>query len=134
MKKRYFILLPAFVLLIFILAGCSPGSNDPVCDYHVAAYATGVTGPTTALVNQEIDLTVSFGVVNGCGLFESFTETTTGTTTTVNIGARYNGCNCAQVAAIRTAVYKFKRAAAGTYTLLFRLTDTTFITYSITVT
>ena len=134
MKKRYLILLPVFILLIFVLPGCGKTTEDPVCDYHVRAYVTSVTGATTAIVNQEIDLNVFFGVVNSCGLFESFTETTSGNSTTINVAARYNGCYCSQTAQIRNTVYKFKRTAAGTYNLLFYLSETSFLTYTITVT
>jgi hypothetical protein len=132
MKKPYLILLPAFVLFIFILPGCST-SDESVCDYQVKAYASNVTGPTTANVNQEIDLTVTFGVVNSCGVFGSFTESTAGNTTTVDISAKFSGCTCQQMPVLRTAVYKFKRAVAGTYNVLFYQTQTTFITYTITV-
>ena len=134
MKKISLILLPFFALLIFVLPGCDKTTQEPVCDYHVRAYVTSVTGTTTALVNQEIDVNVFFGVVNGCGLFESFTETTTGNSTTINVSARYNGCYCTQTPQTRNTVYKFKRTAAGTYNLLFYLSETSFLTYAITVT
>ena len=134
MKKRYLILLQVFALLIFVLAGCDKTTKEPICDYHVRAYVANVTGSATATVNQEIDLNVSFGVVNSCGLFESFTETTSGNSTTINVAASYNGCYCTQTAQIRNTVYKFKRPAAGTYNLLFYLSETSFLTYTITVT
>ena len=134
MKKTYRILLPVFALLIFILTGCSTSAYETVCDYHVKAFVTQVTGPTTATVNQEIDLAVSLGVVNSCGLFNNFTETTSGNTTTINIEARYYGCYCTQTPQIRNTIYKFKRATAGTYILQFWLTDTSCLTYTITVT
>lgn len=134
MKERFLILQPVFALLIFVLAGCNKTTQEPVYDYHVRAFVTTVTGAATATVNQEIDLNVFFGVVNSCGLFESFTETTSGNSTTINVAARYNGCYCTQTAQTRNTVYKFKRTAAGTYNLLFYLSETSFLTYTITVT
>jgi hypothetical protein len=132
MKKPYLILLPAFVLFSFLFTGCVK-SEENVCDYQVKAYPSSVTGATTATVNQEIDLTVSFGVVNSCGNFGAFTESTVGNITTVDVSIKYTGCTCNQTPVMRTTVYKFKRAVAGTYTLKFYQTDTTFITYTITV-
>ena len=132
MKKPYLILLPVLALFVSLLTGCGK-SDENVCDYQVKAYPSNVTGATTANVNQEIDLTVTFAVVNSCGAFGAFTESTAGNTTTVDVSARYSGCTCTQTPVLRTTVYKFKRAVAGTYTLLFYQTQTTFLTYTITV-
>ena len=133
MKKTYrILLLPVLVLSLFILPGCGK-SEEAVCDYQVKAYPSNVSGATTASVNQEIDLTITFAVTNSCGTFGTFTESTVGNTTTVDVAARYTGCTCNQAPVLRTTVYKFKRAAAGTYTLQFYQTQTTFLTYTIIV-
>jgi hypothetical protein len=133
MKKPFRILLPVLILSISFLTGCDK-PEDSVCDYQVKAYPSNVTGATAASVNQEIDLTVTFAVANSCGNFGSFTESTVGNTTTVDVSIRYLGCTCNQAPMLRTTVYKFKRSTAGTYTLKFYNSQTTFIDYVITVT
>ena len=90
-------------------------------------------GANTALVNQEVVLTVSFGCFNGCGQFGNFEETTTGNTSTINVNAKYEGCICTQDAPIRTTLYKFKKSQTGTYELKFWQGASSYLTYTIIV-
>lgn len=48
-------------------------------------YVKGVTGNSTAKVNEEINSDVYFGCLNGCGGFENFIQSFSGNTTTVSV-------------------------------------------------
>jgi hypothetical protein len=78
-------------------------------------------------------LTVTFAVENNCGAFNKFTETTDGTTKTIEVEAKYQGSDCGTTAATKTGVYKFKSSTTGTFNLKFKKTATEFITHTIVV-
>lgn len=129
--KRNFVVLLAIAAIS--LAGCFKDPDDEECISYHSSPVTQVDGPSTAAVNQEIDLVVSFTCFNGCGQFGSFEKVTVVDTTHVNVLAKYQGCMCTQDIPVRQAIYKFKAAQAGTYYLKFRQDDNTILTETITV-
>lgn len=133
MTRKYFSTVTCFAFIILLAFGCTkkPGVNK--CLSYTKAPVTKIEGPTTALVTQNINLTVSFGCFNGCGQFGNFEETTNGNTTTINVNAKYEGCICTQDTPIRQTIYSFKRTQPGTYDLKFLQTDNNYLTYTITV-
>ena len=94
---------------------------------------TKIEGANSALVNQEIILTVSFGCYSGCGQFGNFNEVISGNTTTISVNAKYEGCICTQDAPIRQTTYKFKKSQTGTFDLKFLQTENTYLTHTIIV-
>ena len=133
MTKRNFIIFTCLVFSILVLSSCNKTQDDNKCLSYIKAPVIKVEGPNTGLVNQDINLTVSFGCFNGCGQFENFEQTSNGDTTTINVIAKYEGCLCTQDVPIRQATYKFKVTQTGTYYLKFLQTGKTYLTDTIRV-
>ena len=100
---------------------------------YAKAPVTKIEGATTASVNQELNLTISFICFNGCGQFGNVEETISGNTTTIVVNAKYAGCICTQDVPTRTTLYKFKKVQVGTYQLKFLQTENTYLTHTIIV-
>lgn len=122
-----------YALLFILLNSCDIGDNDDVCIYTQRTFVTAIDAPLTAMVNQPVDVEVSFPVVNGCGVFNRFIETTDGNTITIAIEAIYEGCVCTTDVPTRVTTYRFTPSALGQYELKFVSSDGNFITASITV-
>ena len=123
MKYLFFALL--------VLTGCTKHQGN--CISFVKAPVTRVDGPNTGFVNQDIDLTVSFVCNNGCGQFGNFEITSSGTTISIAVIAKYEGCICTQVILTRQVQYRFRQSVPGTYTLKFYLPDNSYLTHTITI-
>lgn len=95
-------------------------------------FVTNVTGATTATVNQEVPLNVTYHVDGTCGVFDKTVESTTGNTTTIEVKVKYATQVCSGPTT-QTLAYKFKKATAGTYILKFKKSATEFITQTIVV-
>lgn len=132
MKKIKF---QTVALMAFFAIGAASCSDDDSNTSTVLkeAFATEVTGPETGDVNQELTYTVKYAVDNECGLFNRYVETTSGTTKTIGIQAKYEANNCEAAAVIKDTIYKFKPTAAGTYSLKFKKSATEFVTKSVAV-
>jgi hypothetical protein len=132
MKKIKF---QSVALLAFLALGAGACSSDDSNSSTALkeAFATEITGPETGDVNQELSYVVKYSVDNDCGLFSRFVESTAGTTKTIGIQAKYAANNCETVAVVKDTVYKFKPAAAGTYSLKFKKSATEFLTKSVAV-
>jgi hypothetical protein len=133
MNKRYLTQVFLFFTIIITLLGCTKKNTDNICLSFAKAPVTKVEGPITALVNQEIILTVSFSCFNGCGQFGNFDEAINGNLTTISVNAKYEGCICTQDIPTRQTTYKFKKSQKGSFDLKFLQTDNTFLTYTIIV-
>ena len=133
MTKRNFIIFTCLVFSILVLSSCNKTQDDNKCLSYIKAPVIKVEGPNTGLVNQDINLTVSFGCFNGCGQFGNFEQTSNGDTTTINVIAKYEGCLCTQDAPLRQTTFKFKVTQTGTYYLKFLQTGKTYLTDTIRV-
>ena len=135
MNKNLFNQAIFFFFLIVTLLGCTKKHEDDgkACLSFNQALVTKIEGANSALVNQEVFLTVSFGCYNGCGQFGEFKELITGNTTAITVNAKYEGCICTQDAPIRQTIYKFKKSQAGTYELKFLQAGNSYITHAIVV-
>lgn len=123
-----------FVLFTLVfLSSCDLGDDQETCYYVAGVGTTAVTGPETADVNEEISFNVTFKVAGNCGSFLQFFEAETGNEIKITVNAKYEGCDCDGVETTRTAVYKFKATSPGIYKLIFKKTNTEFITKTITV-
>ena len=132
MKK--FKLQAAAILFVAtsIFTACSNDDDTPSV-VTKKSLVSKVEGATTVKKDVELPLTVTFGVENNCGAFNKFTETTDGTTKTIEVEAKYQGKDCGTTAATKTGVYKFKSSTTGTFNLKFKKTATEFITHTIVV-
>ena len=133
MNRKFFNNLICFVFSIILLTSCIKKKEEDKCLSFDKAPVTKIEGATTASVNQEINLTVSFTCFNGCGQFGNLEETITGNTTTIVVNAKYTGCICTQDVPTRTTIYKFKKTQAGTYELKFLQTENNYLMHTITV-
>lgn len=133
MNKKYLNQVFLFFSIIITLLSCNKKNADNACLSFTKAPVTKVEGANTALVNQVIILTVSFGCFNGCGQFGNFGEAITGNATTITVNAKYEGCICTQDAPTRQTTYKFKKSQTGTFDLKFLQTENTYLTHTIIV-
>ena len=76
---------------------------------------------------------VGFRVLNGCGEFSSFEQTTLGNVTIIEVIAKYEGCICTQDIPLRQTVYTFNQNIPGTYILKFKMADDNYITQTVAV-
>jgi len=129
--NKYFIISAGVVISFILFPGCKKQDNK--CISHTTAVVTQVTGPNTALVNQEIDLTVLYYLGNSCGQFEKLEATSNGNTTIISLKAKYLGCICADILLSGQANYKFKASQAGVYFLNFLQPNQAYFTDTITV-
>jgi hypothetical protein len=131
---KNFRLQTATVLMLVATAftSCSDDDNTPNA-VTKSSLVTKVEGATTANINVEIPVTVTFSVDNKCGSYNRFIETTAANTKTIEVESKYEGSDCGTTPASKTAVYKFKSAAVGTYSLKFKKSATEFTTHTIVV-
>lgn len=126
--------LHAVALLLFAATTFISCSNDDDTNtISKTEFVTQVNGPTTATINQEISLDVTYAVAGECGVFEKTLETVTGNTKTIEVVVKYGDTDLCTQPTTQTLVYKFKATAAGTYLLKFKKSATEFITQTIVV-
>ena len=128
--QHYFFPSVALLVLIF-LSGCKKSDNN--CISYSNAEVTKVEGEKVATVNQEIDLTISYYLYNGCGKFENLETTSSGNTTIINLKSKYNGCICTQELINGQTHYTFKAGQAGVYFLKFIQPEKTYLIDTIRV-
>lgn len=133
MNKNFLKTIFLFTFLLIFLVSCKKDNEPDNCISFTTAPVVSVTGPNTATVNEEIDIIVNYGIINGCGGFSNIDEVITGNTTTIKVNAKYEGCVCTQVASTFSTIYKFKKLVAGSYDLKFLLADNTYLTHTIVV-
>jgi hypothetical protein len=108
-----------------------PQTNN--CLTFREASVVSVTGPSQVSVNQEVAISVNFGVISGCGKFERFEESNPESDRNITVIARYEGCLCTLNAPVLKTTYQFKSATPGVYLLHFKKSNTQVITHQITV-
>lgn len=127
--------LQAAIVLMAVTTAFTSCSDDDNTSNTVtkSSFVTKAEGPTTANINVEVPVTVTYAVDNKCGSYNRFIETTAANTKTIEVESKYEGSDCGTTPASKTVVYKFKSAAAGTYNLKFKKTATEFTTHTIVV-
>lgn len=116
MKIRLFCIL---ALLILAASGCSKEESEPAVQERPAPVVR-VEAPATAQTGQAVTVEVHFQVNGGCGHFGSFEVNTNGKEQVIQVIAAYQGEICTDDLPIRKAIYTFRPAEAGSYTLKFR--------------
>lgn len=119
--------------LTLLLISCKKNKENSHCLSFTNAAVTNIEGSNTALVNQEIVLTISFQCTNGCGQFGSFEETTIGNIIQVSVKAKYEGCVCTQDVPIRTTQYKFRKSQSGSFEIRFLQNNNSYLSHTIVV-
>ncbi len=131
MKKILFI-LAGIILSVVFFSKCRKKEDD-ACVFYSNAYVSKVSGANTTLVNQQIDLTVTYNLTNGCGQLTGLDETSYNNSRTINLQAKYVGCFCTDNILSGQTVYKFKATQVGVYYLNFTRPDKTNLIDTITV-
>jgi hypothetical protein len=119
--------------LVLFLVGCN-NDDDTVAtciEFNPAAVETVVENTTADAASYTFE--VGFRVLNGCGEFSSFEQTTLGNVTIIEVIAKYEGCICTQDIPLRQTVYTFNQTIPGTYILKFKMADDNYITQTVAV-
>ena len=132
MTKIRFTIITGYLFIVFILLSCNK-TSDNNCLSFTNASVTKVEGPKTGLVNQDINLSVYFTCINGCGQFGRIEQNSKADTTIINVIAKYEGCVCTDVLLTKQTTYKFTATKIGTYYLKFWQTEKNYLTDTITV-
>ncbi len=129
MKKTALLIIP--FLLVF--ASCLKGFDEGDCFSFAYAKIEEVTGPQSGTVGQNLQFSVDFTVVNGCGKFEKFEEIKSADTTYIRLIAKYEGCVCTQELKHLDTTYNFRPEKAGNLYLRFVQSETEYAERIITV-
>lgn len=122
------------ILLLTTVYSCIDiEESDQTCKYSGYAFATEVTGPATAIANEEITFAVKINIGNACGVFSKF-ETSSGFPKEVGAVVDYNGCNCPNQNNFVTKEYKYTPTQEGEFQFKFISGSNTHITKTVTVT
>lgn len=132
MSRKFFTYYIVLIFSVLFLFSCKK-QIDKNCFFDAIAPVISVEGSKTALVNEEIDLTITYKCQNGNGHFGNLEETNLGNTTQISVIAKYEGCNQTDELPVLKTSYKFKKSQAGTYELKFSQVGGEFLTYTIFV-
>jgi hypothetical protein len=89
--------------------------------------------PSTGTTGQEITITVSHVVFNGCGDYSSARTEQYGNTFIITFYARYHDGICPLNIPVLKTPYKFTPGHSGTYTFKFRGVEETYLTQAIVI-
>lgn len=125
--------LKLITLLLAVTALSACDDNDCSATIEGRIPITAVSGPDTALVNQEITFSVSYKLYNDCATFKEFSQNSV-YPRDIYANAEFKGCGkCNSTNNFQTGEYKFMASQAGEYELKFH-NDENIITKTITVT
>ncbi len=112
---------------------CTKCDDNPQCISSNKSQVITVDGPATGNVNQPLNFTVRFPVINGCGQFQKIEETQLGNTINIILFEQYTGCVCTMDVPVRQKEYTFSANVTGTYILNFRQSDSTNISKTVVI-
>jgi hypothetical protein len=113
-----------------------PSTSNPILENCVSFHELpikDVNVPTTAPINEQIAIPVSFWLSNGCGKLDSLIEKKEGNLITIQLKGKYEGCVCTEAIRDEQTFYKFRATTAGTYQLRFLQSDNTYLNQTIEV-
>jgi hypothetical protein len=119
--------------LFFSLMSCSLDGEDDNCFIEIYGEFSAVTAPQTATVNTPVAIETKVKILNDCGDFTRFTETSSFPKVIQPIIA-YRGCECLTEATNVTEVYTITFSQPGEYQLRFPSGSGNYISKNITVT
>ena len=119
-----------FAVFTFLIISCN--KSDEVIFVHWNV--TKVEGPATGNVNQPVALTVYWPYGSGCDVLDKFEETKGGNIIYIKAYGHTTSGICTMDAGIKTKIYNFLSASAGTFELRFVNPDNTFISHTIVIT
>jgi hypothetical protein len=128
---RFIKILP--FLLPFLFFSCLSENSDNACYEITGMPTTSVDGPIETTVGEPIELVVTYNVANDCDSFYLFFEEELDGAKYVTVNVRYDGCACPPITRTRTKTYEFVSSETGTFSLRFKVTNSTYIEHIIEV-
>jgi hypothetical protein len=127
-------ILKSIVVLFFVSMQTSCISEDDnQCYLEFVSYATAVTGPETAAVNEEITFEVTYRPFYGCATFVKFEEGNQENIYFINIIDQTTECNCVTEPTLRVVNYTFTPTTPGEFIFRFKRVDNTTIIKNVIV-
>ena len=122
-----------FALFTSLIISCNKNNDSEITLLHWTVIK--VEGPATGNVNQPVALTVYWPYGSGsCDVLDKFEETKEGNIIYIKAYGHIKGGVCTADAGIKTKIYNFLSASAGTFELRFVNSDNTFISHIIVIT
>lgn len=119
------------LLLAACLFSCKK-SGEPGISY-TQWMVTSVAGEHATPHNQSLSITVYWPYSSGCDVVDKFEEERQGNIILIKTFGYTKGGVCTMDAGIKSAVYHFSAASAGTYELRFLNIDHSYVSHSVTV-
>ena len=120
-----------FVVFTFLIISCHKGDEEIFVHWNV----TKVEGPATGKINQSVAVTIYWPYGSGsCDVLDKFEETKEGNIIYIKAYGHTTSGICTMDAGIKTKIYNFLSASAGTFELRFVNPDNTFISHIIIIT
>jgi len=133
MKNNLLLFYLLIVSIFYTVVSCTNTKNENDCISFQTASIISADGPDTGLINQNATFSLSYGINNGCGNFNSFEQSTNGDTTLVKVKTKYQGCVCTQMAGVLTTPFTFNATITGTYYFKFYQNEQTYLLDSIRI-
>ena len=118
------------LFISLILLSCS-NSNDEAenCLDYKHAFITAVNvEPMTVNMNEDLPIDLSYFIENSCGSFYTFDVNRNNKTYEIKVKAKYEGCQCNEIAGNLETTYHFRSPESGIYTLNFYTSASEFVT------
>lgn len=116
--------------LILISCNNSDSESENCLDYK-HAFITQVHAETEELTvkkNEDLPIKLNYFIENSCGSFYDFEVLRNEKEYDIRVKAKYEGCNCNEIASYPETIYYFRSPESGFYTLNFFTSNTEFIT------
>ncbi|WP_177764733.1 hypothetical protein [Flavobacterium sp. I3-2] len=125
---RKIVLLSLFISLT--LFGCSNSDDkaENCLDFKHAFITTVYSEQMSINKNEDLPIDLSFFIENSCGSFYSFEVERNDKVYNIRVKAKYEGCQCNEIAGNLQETYFFRSAEAGVYTLNFYTSNSEYIT------
>jgi hypothetical protein len=109
------------------------GTPEP-CTTFNHALVLSATVPINGIVNNPIQIQITFSINNGCGGFGNITQTNVANTKTLTVNAKYSGCICTQVMGEIPTTFNFTPTTTGIQIIKIAQPDGSFLTYNVNIT
>lgn len=117
------------LFISLILLSCS-NSNDEAenCLDYKHAFITAVdVEPMTVKINDDLPIELTYFIENSCGSFYTFEVNRNSKTYDIKVKAKYEGCQCNEMASNLQTTYHFRTLESGIYTLNFYTSSSEFV-------
>ncbi len=124
-------LIIAIITILSIVLGCS--KNNEIKKQYQHWDVVSVSGASTGVVNETINITVNWPYTNGCQMVDKFESIQEGFNYTIKAFGYSSGDVCTQDVGIKSTMYTFNPLKIGVYNLRFVIRNNTVIQHTITI-